>query len=98
MPRLYKGHKFILCIIEAKGRMGGTKCADIKSNLERNNTRKAYQIVKDLTMQRQAKVSAIQDKKWQMSDRKERNPDKVDGILLRTLQPQDGWRPHSIAL
>ena len=47
---------------EAKAEWVRQKCADIKSNLARNITRKAYQIVKDLTMQRQAKVPAIQDK------------------------------------
>ena len=36
--------------------------------------------------------------KWQMSHRRGRHPHKVDGILLRTLQPQDRWRLCSIAL
>ena len=47
---------------EGKEELVRQKCAGIKSNLARNNTRKEYQIVKDLIMQRQAKVLAIQDK------------------------------------
>ena len=37
-------------------------CENINSNLLRNNTKQAYQIVKDLTSAKQGKVSTIQDK------------------------------------
>ena len=38
------------------------QCTEIEDNLNRNNSRRAYQIVKELTQQRQAKVSTIHDK------------------------------------
>ena len=37
-------------------------CADIEDCLASNNTQKAFQLVKDLTMQKHSKVSTIQDK------------------------------------
>ena len=38
------------------------KCTEIEENLSKNNTGKAYQVVKELTQQKQARVSNIQDK------------------------------------
>ncbi|XP_071497554.1 uncharacterized protein [Diadema antillarum] len=38
------------------------KCADIETNLERNNSRKAFEIVKSLTKQEQSRATTIQDK------------------------------------
>jgi len=39
------------------------QCTEIEESLTKNNSRRAYQIVKELTKQKQARVSNIQDKK-----------------------------------
>ena len=39
------------------------QCADIEDSLNKNNSRRAFQVVKELTKQRQSRVSTIQDKK-----------------------------------
>ena len=39
------------------------QCSDIEENLQKNNTKKAYQTVKDLTAPKQGRVNTIQDKK-----------------------------------
>ena len=39
------------------------KCVDIESNLAKNNSKKAYQLVKDLTSSKQRGSNVIQDKK-----------------------------------
>ena len=38
------------------------KCYDIEDNLSKNNSRKAYQVVKDLTSSKQERSTVIQDK------------------------------------
>ena len=38
------------------------QCKDIENNLKKNNSRKAYQLVKDLTSVKQGRSSIIQDK------------------------------------
>ena len=38
------------------------QCAGIEEGLSKNNSKKAYQLVKDLTKEKQAKVNTIQDK------------------------------------
>ena len=38
------------------------QCSEVEDSLNRNNSKRAYQVVKDLTQQRQSRVSTIQDK------------------------------------
>jgi len=38
------------------------QCSEIEENLQKNNTKKAYQTVKDLTATKQGQVNTIQDK------------------------------------
>ncbi|CAM1325864.1 Uncharacterised protein r2_g3476 [Pycnogonum litorale] len=47
---------------EATEKWIGAQCAGIEDNLRRNNTKKAYQTVKDLTNTKLGNVSTIQDK------------------------------------
>ena len=39
----------------------GQQCTEIESSLLKNNSKKAFQIVKDLTRKKQPRISAIQD-------------------------------------
>ncbi|KAK3867667.1 hypothetical protein Pcinc_026891, partial [Petrolisthes cinctipes] len=47
----------------AKQRWITKQCTDIEENLAFNNTKKAFQLVKDLTKEKQAKVNSIKDKR-----------------------------------
>ena len=40
----------------------GTQCEDIETCLNKNNSKRAYQLVKDLISEKQGRSSAIQDK------------------------------------
>ena len=40
----------------------GAQCEDIVTRLNKNNSKRAYQLVKDLTSEKQGRFSAIQDK------------------------------------
>ena len=45
----------------------GAQCEEIETCLNRNNSKRAYQLVKDLTSEKQGRSSTIQDKSWEMS-------------------------------
>ncbi|XP_068250327.1 uncharacterized protein [Palaemon carinicauda] len=47
---------------QAKEDWIGKQCTEIEEKLEKNNSRRAFQIVKDLTKPKPARVSTIQDK------------------------------------
>ena len=38
------------------------QCQDIEDNMKKNNSKKTYQLVKDLTSTKQGRTTAIQDK------------------------------------
>ena len=39
----------------------GEQCSEIEENLRKNNSKRAYQLVKDFTNVKQGKVTAVQD-------------------------------------
>ena len=39
----------------------GEQCSEIEENLRKNNSKRAYQLVKDLTSVKQGKVTTVQD-------------------------------------
>ena len=47
---------------KAKGNWIGKQCGEIKENLRKNNGKRAYQLVKDLTTVKQRKASTVQDR------------------------------------
>ena len=47
---------------KAKGDWTGAQCEEIKICLNKNNSKRAYQLVKDLTSEKQGRSSTIQDK------------------------------------
>ena len=47
---------------EAKEKWIGDKCKEIEDNLERNNSKRAYQVVKELTNERKTITNVIKDK------------------------------------
>ena len=58
----------------------------VEACLRKNNSKKAYQLVNDLTTEKQAKSTIIQDKSGKCLNKEARKPKKVDRVLLRPLQ------------
>ena len=49
------------CMKKAKENWIGEQCTEIEENLRKNNSKRAYGLVKDLTTAKQGKGTAIQD-------------------------------------
>ena len=47
---------------KAKQNWIGEQCSEIEENLRKNNSKKAYQLVKALTTVKQGKVTTVQDR------------------------------------
>ena len=54
-PKKYKEVKIYIkiCLKKAKENWTGEKCNEIEGNLRKNNSKRAYQLVKDLTTVKQ---------------------------------------------
>ena len=46
---------------KAKENWIGVRCSEIEENLRKNNSKRAYQLVKDLTTVKQGKATTVQD-------------------------------------
>ena len=46
---------------KAKENWTGDQCSEIEENLRKNNSKRAYQLVKDLTTMKQGKATIVQD-------------------------------------
>ena len=47
---------------KAKENWIGEQCSEIEENLKKNNSKRAYQLVKDLTTVKQGKATTVQDR------------------------------------
>ena len=50
------------CTKKATENWLGEQCSEIEENLRKNNSKKAYQLVKDLTTVKQGKATTVQDR------------------------------------
>ena len=50
------------CMKKAEENWIGEECSEIEENLRRNNSKRAYQLVKDLTNVKQGKATTVQDR------------------------------------
>ena len=50
------------CMNRAKEKWIGEQCSEIEENLRKNNSKRAYQLVKDLTTVKQGKATTVQDR------------------------------------
>ena len=50
--------------LKAKGDWIDTQCKETDACLNKNNNEKAYQLVKDLTLEKQGRPVSIQNKSW----------------------------------
>ena len=48
------------CMKKAKGNWIVDQCSEIEENLRKNNSKRAYQLVKDLTTVKQGKATTVQ--------------------------------------
>ena len=68
----------------------GAQCEEIGTCLNRNNSKRAYQVVKDPTSEKQGRSSTIQYKSGKCiteeKEKKKRDSQQMDKILLRTVQ------------
>ena len=67
------------------------QCTEFEDCLTNNNSRRAYQVVKELTKQRQVKVNTIQDKEGKCLT--EEKDQQMDRVLFKTIQLPDQRRP-----
>ena len=49
------------CMKKAKEHWIGEQCSEIEENLRKNNSKRAYQLMKDLTIVKQGKATTVQD-------------------------------------
>ena len=52
----------IMCMKMATENWIGEQCSEIEENLRKNNRKRAYQLVKDLTTVKQGKATTVQDR------------------------------------
>ena len=78
---------------KAKENWIGEQCSEIEENLRRKNknSKRAYQLVKDLTTVKQGKVTTVQDGSGKCLTEEQE-------ILNRAVQPQERWRSISTGL
>ena len=50
------------CMKKAKENRLGEQCSEIEENLRKNNSKRAYQLVKDLTTVKQGKATTVLDR------------------------------------
>ena len=69
----------------------GEQCSEIEENLRKNNSKRAYQMVKDLTTVKQAKATTVQDVQENASQKSDRY--RTDGqntaLSCTTTRPME---------
>ena len=60
------------CTKKAKENWIGEQCSEIEENLRKNNCKRAYQLVKDLTTVKQGKATTVQDRSENASQKSDR--------------------------
>ena len=51
-----------MCLERAGENWIGEQCSEIEENLRKNNSKRAYELVKDVTTVKQGKVTTVQDR------------------------------------
>ena len=67
---------------KAKDNWIGEQCSEIEENLRKNNSWRAYQLVKDLTTVKQGKVTTVQDRSGKCLTERATDTEPMDGILI----------------
>ena len=83
---------------KAKENWIGEQCCEIETNMTKNNSKRAYQLVKDLTTVNKRESYFYPRPLRKMPYRRMRDTKPMDRILLRAVQSRDQWRSISIEL
>ena len=59
----------------------GEQCSEIEESLRKNNSKRAHQLVQDLTTVKQGKATTVQDRSEKMSHRRTRDTELMEGKL-----------------
>ena len=70
------------CINKAKENWIGEQCSEIEVNPRKNNSKRAYQLVKDLTIVKPGKAITVQDRSEKMPHRRTRDTKPMDSTGL----------------
>ena len=73
----------------------GEQRSEIEENLRKNNSKRVYQLVKDLTTVKQGKATTVQDRSGKCLTEERQI---LNRILLWAVQPQGQWRSVSTEL
>ena len=76
----------------------GEQCSSVEENLRKNNSKRAYQLVKDLTTVKQGKNYYCPRSFRKMLHRRTRDIESMDRILHSAVQSQGQWRSISTGL
>ena len=60
------------CMKKSKENWIREQCSEIEENLRKNNSKRAYELVKDLTTVKQGKVTTVQDRSGNASQKSDR--------------------------
>ena len=66
---------------KAKENWIGEQCSETEENLRKNNSKRAYQLVKDLTTVKQGKATTVQDRSGKCLTERTRDTEPIDRIL-----------------
>ena len=69
------------CMKKAKENWIGEQCSESEENMRKNNSKRAYQLVKDLTTGKQGKVTTCQRSFRKMPHRRATDTEPMDRIL-----------------
>ena len=70
------------CIKKAKKNWIGDQCSEIEENLRKNNSKRKYQLVKDLTTVKQGKATTVQDRSGKCLTKRATDTEPMERILL----------------
>ena len=74
------------------------QCEEIETCLNKNNSKRAYQLVKDLTAEKQGRPTTIQDKSGKCLTEEKEILSRWTEYLLRTVKLWELWRQRSTGL
>ena len=73
---------FKRCTKKAEENWIGEQCREIEENLRKNNSKRAYELVKDLTTVKKGKVTTVQDRSGKCLIGRATDTEPMDRILL----------------
>ena len=69
------------CMKKSKENWIGEQCSEDEENMRKNNSKRAYKLVKDLTTVKQRETITVQDRSGKCLTRRTRDTEPMDRIL-----------------